>query len=41
LLSWLPFPYQLDDHLPQHYITALTPPGVRSEFGDYTYTGPG
>lgn len=24
----------LHDHLPHHYISALTPPGVRSEFGD-------
>ncbi len=24
----------LDDHSPSHYIFALTPPGVRSEFGD-------
>lgn len=24
----------LYDHLPHHYISALTPPGVRSEFGD-------
>jgi hypothetical protein len=39
LLNWIPFPYQIDDHLPQHYIAALTPPGVRSEFGDYDYTG--
>jgi hypothetical protein len=23
----------LHDHLPHHYVTALTPPGVRSEFG--------
>ncbi len=30
----LPFPYSLDDHGPQHYVAALTPPGVRSEFGD-------
>ena len=24
----------LHDHLPHHYVSALTPPGVRSEFGD-------
>lgn len=36
-IRWLrriPFPHSLDDHEPQHYIAALTPPGVRSEFGD-------
>nr|WP_246497344.1 lipase family protein [Sphaerisporangium rubeum] len=30
----LPAVYSIDDHLPQHYISALTPPGVRDEFGD-------
>ncbi|HEY7951598.1 MAG TPA: lipase family protein, partial [Solirubrobacteraceae bacterium] len=30
----LQFHASLRDHLPQNYITALTPPGVRSEFGD-------
>lgn len=30
----VPFRYSLYDHGPQHYIAALTPPGVRSEFGD-------
>jgi hypothetical protein len=30
----LSFPYSLDDHGPQHYISALTPPNVRTEFGD-------
>jgi hypothetical protein len=30
----IPFQYSLDDHGPQHYIAALTPPGVRTEFGD-------
>lgn len=30
----IPFQYSFDDHGPQHYIAALTPPGVRSEFGD-------
>ena len=33
-LRELPFQYSLDDHGPQHYIAALTPPGVRTEFGD-------
>ena len=30
----LPFPYSFYDHLPQHYISALTPPEKHSEFGD-------
>jgi hypothetical protein len=30
----LPFQQSLYDHGPQHYITALTPAGVSSEFGD-------
>jgi hypothetical protein len=30
----LPVVYSIDDHLPQHYVSALTPPGVRDEFGD-------
>ncbi len=30
----VPFHASVNDHLPQYYITALTPPGVRSEFGD-------
>lgn len=30
----LPFRQSLYDHGPQHYIAALTPPGVRTEFGD-------
>ncbi len=29
-----PFQHSIYDHGPQHYISALTPPGVRSEFGD-------
>jgi hypothetical protein len=36
-LRWfrnIPWQRSLDDHRPQHYITALTPAGVRSEFGD-------
>ena len=30
----LRFRASLRDHLPQNYVAALTPPGVRSEFGD-------
>jgi hypothetical protein len=30
----IPFHASLNDHLPQYYIDALRPPGVRSEFGD-------
>ena len=30
----LPFHASVNDHLPQYYIAALTPPGVRTEFGD-------
>ncbi len=30
----LTFHASVTDHLPQYYIAALTPPGVRSEFGD-------
>ena len=37
LLRRVPFRYSLDDHLPHHYIAALTPPGVPSEFGDLPY----
>jgi hypothetical protein len=33
-LREIPFQYSLDDHGPQHYIAALTPEGVRTEFGD-------
>ena len=36
-LRWLrnmPFQHSLYDHEPQHYIAALTPPGVQSEFGN-------
>jgi len=40
-LRWVPFRYSLDDHLPHHYIAALTPPGVPSEFGDAPYADPG
>jgi hypothetical protein len=34
LLRNMPFQHSMEDHAPQHYISALTPPGVRSEFGD-------
>jgi hypothetical protein len=34
VLRNVPFTASADDHGPQHYIAALTPPGVRSEFGD-------
>jgi hypothetical protein len=37
LLRRVPFRYSLDDHLPHHYIAALTPPDVPSEFGDLPY----
>jgi hypothetical protein len=30
----LQFGASIEDHLPQHYIATLRPPGVRSEFGD-------
>lgn len=30
----LPFSFSLSDHLPVHYLDALAPPGVRTEFGD-------
>jgi hypothetical protein len=30
----LPFHASIEDHLPQHYISALLPPNVRDEFGD-------
>jgi hypothetical protein len=36
-LRRVPFRYSLDDHLPHHYIAALTPLGVPSEFGDASY----
>lgn len=39
LLRRLPFRYSLDDHLPHHYIAALTPTGMPSEFGDLPYLG--
>lgn len=35
LLRNVPFRYSGDDHLPHHYVSALTPPGVPTEFGDY------
>lgn len=34
MLRALPFRASFVDHVPHHYISALTPPGVRSEFGD-------
>jgi hypothetical protein len=34
LTRHLQFHASLRDHMPQYYIAALTPPGVRSEFGD-------
>ena len=34
LLRDLPFRFSLNDHGPQHYITAITPPKVPNEFGD-------
>ncbi|WP_433417696.1 lipase family protein [Microtetraspora malaysiensis] len=30
----LPAVHSIDDHLPHHYVSALTPPGVQNEFGD-------
>ncbi|GGK89115.1 hypothetical protein Sme01_49390 [Sphaerisporangium melleum] len=30
----LPVVFSVDDHMPQHYIAALTPPGVHDEYGD-------
>lgn len=33
-LRGVPFHYSIDDHGPQHYVAALTPPGVPNEFGD-------
>jgi hypothetical protein len=41
-LPWLrnvPFQYSLDDHGPQHYVSALTPRGVPTEFGDERLAG--
>jgi hypothetical protein len=34
LLRRVPFSYSWQDHLPHHYVSALTPPRVTSEFGD-------
>jgi hypothetical protein len=34
LVRGLPFQFSLSDHGPQHYISAITPPGVPNEFGD-------
>ena len=33
-LRVLPLRYNLNDHLPHHYISALTPPGRPNEYGD-------
>jgi hypothetical protein len=37
LLRSLPFQFSLDDHGPQHYISAITPPKVPNEFGDASF----
>ncbi|WP_306316533.1 MULTISPECIES: lipase family protein [unclassified Streptomyces] len=34
LTRTLPFKYSFDDHGPAHYVNALAPPGVLSEYGD-------
>ncbi|MGW2718659.1 lipase family protein [Streptomyces sp. NPDC001492] len=34
LTRTIPFKYSFDDHGPGHYVNALAPPGVLSEFGD-------
>jgi hypothetical protein len=34
-LRWLPWPYDLEDHLPHHYVSSLVPDGQPDEFGDY------
>ena len=34
LLRDIPFRFSLNDHGPQHYISAITPPKVPNEFGD-------
>lgn len=34
LTRTVPFQYSFDDHGPGHYVNALAPPGVSSEFGD-------
>ncbi|WP_198532721.1 lipase family protein [Carbonactinospora thermoautotrophica] len=34
LLRSLPIVYSFEDHLPHHYMVALTPPGLPNEFGD-------
>lgn len=39
-LGHVPVEYQLYDHGPAQYIPALTPRGVRSEFGDHPYLPP-
>lgn len=34
VLRSLPWTYELEDHLPEHYVSASRPEGVDSEFGD-------
>jgi hypothetical protein len=34
ILRGIPFRFSLNDHGPQHYISAITPPNVPNEFGD-------
>ncbi|MHB9757645.1 lipase family protein [Streptomyces sp. BYX5S] len=34
LTRTIPFKYSFDDHGPAHYVNALAPPGVLSEYGD-------
>ena len=33
-LRAIPVVYSFDDHLPQRYVSGLTPRGVQNEFGD-------
>ncbi len=37
VLSRVPVQYRIDDHRPHHYVAALTPRGVPTEFGDHAY----
>lgn len=39
VLHGVPFTYSIDDHLPHRYVTALTPPGVSSEYGGDPLSG--
>jgi hypothetical protein len=34
-LRRLPWPYDIEDHLPHHYVSSLIPDGQPDEFGDY------